>query len=193
MIQRKGVIMKKVLYSLLASAIVAAFAFIPITNNVLPPEKAQATTSPEVTTSTKAVLEEITIGYRHGRKGIYLHSKLRNDTGQPVWYWVVYNLEEPVNASNASLSDLTDAAFMYIKLHNHSTSFHDIREDVSNFARDFSTIVKSAEFQSYLSSVRCSELELENTLKASEFHIVTPTVLCQDASSLFAELDSNLN
>ncbi len=190
MIQRKGVIMKKVLYSLLVSALVAAFAFITITNNVLPPEKAQATTiSPEATTLTTAeFLEEITIGPRHGHKGIYLDAKLHNEAGQPVWYTVLYNLEAAVNASNASLSDLSSASFMYIKLHYNSTSFHDIDQDVGNFARNFSTIVKSAEFQSYLESLRCSELELESALKASEFHIVTPTVLCQDASSLFAEL-----
>ncbi len=174
--------MKKVLYNLLASALVAAFAFIPITNNVLPPEKAQATTIEA--TSPKAVIESVSIRHRYDNKD-YLHWNVRLETGKLQSFWTIYTIQVP---TDVSISDLNDASFMYMKLHYTSTTLRNVSADISEFAVNFSTIVKSAEFQNYLSSLRCSELELENTLKAAEFHIVTPTVLCQDASSLFAEL-----
>ncbi len=179
--------MKKVLYSLLASAIVAAFAFIPITNNVLPPENAEANTvSSGATTPPKAEVENVVVGTRYGYDGLYLLFVVRTDTGKIKGYYSGYTVQVP---DNVSLSDLSDASLMYIKLHYTSTTLGEVVEDVGDFGRNFSTIVKSAEFQSYLESLRCSELELENTLKASEFHIITPTVLCQDASSLFNELN----
>ncbi len=183
--------MKKVLYSLLASAIVAAFAFISITNNVLPPENAEANTvSSGVTTLPTVEVENVTVGEYYGEDGLYLKFVLRTDTGEIKWYHSGYTVQVP---DNVSISNLSDASLMYVKLHYTSTTLDDVVKDLSDFVLNYSTIIKSAEFQSYLESLRCSELELESTLKASEFHIITPTVLCQDASSLFAELDSNLN
>ncbi len=144
--------MKKVLYSLLASAIVAAFAFISITNNVLPPEKVEATEPiSSGATAREVQLEKITFQKTNSHTGVILHYTLRKDTGALVtraWYNPAVTFQLPDNVSD---SDFNDAMLAYITLHYNSTTVLDISKDINDFLLNYNTIIKSAEFQSYLS------------------------------------------
>ncbi len=160
--------MKKVLYSLLASAIVAAFAFISITNDVLPPEKAQATTS------SKTEVEKIDITERSGHDGLYIYIVVRTSTGKIKGYHSISTVKVPANVSN---SDLSIASLAYFKRNYTGTTFNAVIKDLLDFESNFSTIVNSQEFKSYLEDIACKQAQLKRASEDRIYHYRT-TLLC---------------